>query len=514
MIRFLVSFCLLIFSVQVFSQSKIDEKKRKQFYSRYQEFILDNTKAPIIGNEMIKLAQTPYEKSISYLTVGRYYYDNCDYEKSVDYLQKSYDFAASVDSLDTQLDVLTNLIPAYRRAGLTLQSDENFNLLTKIAKKTPEDVEKMFVSFARAKIADIDRDFCTSAKVRKELYDNLNPVDKNVDIDLRYKFSVLNQLCYVQIKCGTTDIARESMILLDKMYATIDKSKPIKLIDFYYLNKALLFHLEGNKEMAKKNFDEATNIALKTESKVIIKDILTERLNANIDNATDQLKFTKIVSEIDAKMVTTTQNLTYKESMLQSLTFKKLEQKSRILISISIFALTLTIVVIMIFKHNRKISKLKFEAIIRDLNTSKNHFTELTNEKEKNTQAIDIIKNNETETDILKKLESFEKKNLFTTKGISSAQMAVMLKTNTKYLSYILKKYRNSDFSNYINDYRINYIINELHNNPQILKYKISALSEMCGYTTHSQFTYIFKLKKGVSPSQFIYYLSKKEDIL
>lgn len=513
MIRFLVSLFLLFYSAHFFSQATIDESRRRLFYDRYQEFILDNTKASIVGNEMIKLAQTPYESSISYLTVGRYYYDNCDYVKSVDYLQKSYDFAASVDSVDTQLDVLTNLIPAYRRAGLTLQSDENFSLLKKVAKKTTENVQKMYISFAQAKIADIDRDFCTSAKVRKDFFDHLKPIDKNVDIDLRYKFSVLNQLCYVQIKCGTIAIAKESMILLDKMYSRIDKGKPIKLIDFYYLNKALLYNLEGNKKMAKENFDVATEIALKTETKVVIKDILTERLNANLDAAEEQLKFTKIVSEIDAKMVTVTQNLTYKESMMQNLTFKRLEQKSKILISISIIAFILMIIVIVVFRYNRKKAQMRFNEIIRDLNNSKNNITQKSGNNNENV-ATDIIKNNDTEINILRKLESFERKNLFTTKGISSAQMAVMLKTNTKYLSHILKKYRYSDFPNYINDRRINYIIDELNNNPLLLKYKISALSEMCGYTSHSQFTMIFKLKNGVSPSQFIYFLSKENNVL
>ncbi len=90
--------------------------------------------------------------------------------------------------------------------------------------------------------------------------------------------------------------------------------------------------------------------------------------------------------------------------------------------------------------------------------------------------------------------------------------MSVMLKTNSKYLTYILKKYRNSDFSNYINDCRIDYIINEMNSNPQLLQYKIAALAEKCGYTSHSQFTSIFKSKKGISPSELIYFLKKKKE--
>ena len=65
-------------------------------------------------------------------------------------------------------------------------------------------------------------------------------------------------------------------------------------------------------------------------------------------------------------------------------------------------------------------------------------------------------------------LEKFEKEKGFNTKGISTAQMAVSLKTNTKYVNYILKKHRNSDFYNYINDSRINYITRALKEEPKL----------------------------------------------
>ena len=86
--------------------------------------------------------------------------------------------------------------------------------------------------------------------------------------------------------------------------------------------------------------------------------------------------------------------------------------------------------------------------------------------------------------------------------------MAVMLKTNTKYLNYVLKKYRDSDSYNYINTQRINYIVRELHDKPELLQYKIAVLSDMCGYNSHSQFASIFKAVKDISPSQYISFLS------
>lgn len=123
--------------------------------------------------------------------------------------------------------------------------------------------------------------------------------------------------------------------------------------------------------------------------------------------------------------------------------------------------------------------------------------------KENNHKTASII-SKEAEKEIVKNLEVFERKKQFTSQGLSATQMAASLKTNTKYLSFILKKYRGNDFYNYLNEMRINYIVKALYEDPKLLKYKISVLSDMCGYNTHSQFASAFKQIKDITPSQFI----------
>ena len=94
---------------------------------------------------------------------------------------------------------------------------------------------------------------------------------------------------------------------------------------------------------------------------------------------------------------------------------------------------------------------------------------------------------------------------------MSAAKLAVLLKTTPRNLSYLLKKYRNEDFYNYLNNIRIDYISQELRDNPKLLHYKIAAISDMCGYSSHSQFATNFKTKTGISPSQYIQFLQKEE---
>ena len=118
-----------------------------------------------------------------------------------------------------------------------------------------------------------------------------------------------------------------------------------------------------------------------------------------------------------------------------------------------------------------------------------------------------------TKQDLLRKLDRFESSRQFTDRNISIAVLAGKMKTNTKYLSYIINNYRNKDFNSYINELRINYIIGKMEADSRYLNYKISYLAEECGFATHSQFATVFKNITGLSPSTFITYLKKEERV-
>lgn len=105
---------------------------------------------------------------------------------------------------------------------------------------------------------------------------------------------------------------------------------------------------------------------------------------------------------------------------------------------------------------------------------------------------------------LLEKLELFEQNEEYTDSSISLNQLAENLNTNTKYLSEIINTHKNKNFHSYINELRINYIINKLKNNPVYLKYKVSHLAEEAGFSSHSLFSTVFKQVTGHSPASFI----------
>ncbi len=109
-----------------------------------------------------------------------------------------------------------------------------------------------------------------------------------------------------------------------------------------------------------------------------------------------------------------------------------------------------------------------------------------------------------TEQKLLAELKSFEQSALFLDNSLSLTSLATSMHTNTKYLSYIIKTYKETDFNSYINALRVNYIVEKLKNTPEWRKYKIKTLAAEGGFSSHSQFATIFKTFIGLSPSVFI----------
>jgi AraC-like DNA-binding protein len=110
----------------------------------------------------------------------------------------------------------------------------------------------------------------------------------------------------------------------------------------------------------------------------------------------------------------------------------------------------------------------------------------------------------ETEDTLVSKLAQFEKSKQFTKQDMSLALLAAHFDTNTKYLSEVINTHKGKNFNSYINELRINYIIDKLKSNRTYLQYKISYLAEESGFSSHSSFATVFKSVTGISPTVFI----------
>lgn len=205
----------------------------------------------------------------------------------------------------------------------------------------------------------------------------------------------------------------------------------------------------------------------------------------------------------------------------------KAEQQSSIktkLILVVLGLLLLSIMGFVIYRTRKQKELRQFKLILNQLRSTEkdalivqaapNPVTDGIIEPDQNTgdekQKDKAIMTSETEQKLLAALENFESSNFFLDKNLSLTSLATTMSTNTRYLSHVIKHHKKTDFNQYINGLRINYAIEQLQSNPEWRQYKISALAEATGFSTHSQFTAVFKSLKGLSPSAFIKLLIEK----
>lgn len=118
----------------------------------------------------------------------------------------------------------------------------------------------------------------------------------------------------------------------------------------------------------------------------------------------------------------------------------------------------------------------------------------------------------EMEEKLLEKLNNFENTTDFTKQETSLSRLALQFETNTKYLSEVVNSHKQKNFNSYINELRVNYIIDKLKRDPAYLQYKISYLAEDSGFASHSLFATVFKSVTGIPPTTFITIIKDKKE--
>ena len=166
----------------------------------------------------------------------------------------------------------------------------------------------------------------------------------------------------------------------------------------------------------------------------------------------------------------------------------KLEKKEETFISIII-----AIGVILLFSYFYFIRSRKKEKILLEKVNKK------TPEVKKEIEIPSKIVN-----DLIQKLKEFEEKKKYASNNISLSGIAKSFNTNSTYLSKVINTETGKNFTNYINDLRINYIESELKNKPKFRLYSNVALAEECGFNNVKSFSRAFARKNNMSPVQFI----------
>ena len=114
---------------------------------------------------------------------------------------------------------------------------------------------------------------------------------------------------------------------------------------------------------------------------------------------------------------------------------------------------------------------------------------------------------------ILKNLQKFESNKKYLEKDMSLHKIAILLNTNTKYASKVILKYRYKKSIDYINDLKIDFIVDTLKKDTKCRLYTYKALGEEAGFGSTQNFTKAFNRRTGMPPTYFIENLKKEQEL-
>ncbi|WP_312089203.1 AraC family transcriptional regulator [Chryseobacterium sp.] len=473
----------------------------------------------IQGKRLLRVSNSDAEFAAAYGNMGYAKYKLFQYSKAIPLMEKAKEYAYKSNFVRYMFGMNLSLKDTYLKTGLKQKSDECWKELLRIANKYNDDNLNFSVYDVYA------NDFEKVKKYEKAIYyrkKQLDLIKKNSKNELLHA-EIKGIIAYDYLKIDDISNAHKYISDASKIIDDNKKKYEVQELEFYYMVKALFACQNKDIYSSKKYFELALDKAKSKNNKDNFILISEELVKTNIDFPKSRLVFEDYINNQNLKAGEVEKVIKQDEKLKRSEI--KRYNSFAIYLSISVTILLIAIAAIL-FINKRKNKKLvtKVEKILQEaknkeafyntqilqVSDSPQHIIKEKKPELKTDKKQGTVLSEEREKELLSKIEMFEKGEDFIRKGFTMTQMAALLESNAVYINFVLQKYRDKKFNDYINEIKVKYIVKKLVDNPEYLNYKISYLSELCGFGNHSHFTQIFKKELGISPSEFILGLSKK----
>ncbi len=201
------------------------------------------------------------------------------------------------------------------------------------------------------------------------------------------------------------------------------------------------------------------------------------------------------------------------ESEIESLKSKQIADKQSKTYVLIILIVISGAFVFVVFNYRKK--QKKNTVLFQDL-MQKIEALELREQQEgeQKEEVKEIIIDDIKVDEVLKGLSKLEATEYFLRSDCSLGSIAKKTKTNTTYLSKIIKMYKGKNFNSYINELRIDYVLRRLKNDKKFRSFSIVSIAKEIGYKSDNSFTKHFKAKTGLNPSYYIKKIEHMEEQL
>ncbi|HBI01804.1 MAG TPA: AraC family transcriptional regulator [Flavobacterium sp.] len=462
----------------------------KKFRLIYADSLLVKAKATK-SNEIIGSA---------YLTVGAAHYDNKEYTKALDLYISANNYIAKTD--DHYLIHKVKYTIALTKYFLGYY-DEAIALLTQCLDYFKEENDLAYIKSMHA---------ISLCYTQIERYDHSSYFNK-LGMELASEFEMINMIPYFKnaegINLCKQKEYKEAIKLLNESKLELEKKKDYanQITTWFCLgkcywgindkHKAVIYFTRVHEGIQTKKYSRPD---LREGYEILI------QYFGETNELEKELFFIKKLMEFDKEINKEFKYLTYKvhkEYDTKTLLEKKKKIENELASNKKIYLLVVSLLIITLLVvfgwhlHSKKKEKEKFNQIMADLAEKKKATITPANNQNTNLSP-------ELTKSLLKNLEKFEKQKKYLEKDMNLAKLAALLDTNTKYASLIIAEQREKKTTTYINDLKIDYIVELLISNNKFRNYTNKALSDEAGFGSTQIFTLCFKNRIGMSPTSFI----------
>jgi len=515
-----------VFFLLLFLSSMLSAQVEKDFYSLAREAVEKAYQNPddaikFSGNLLLNDNDTEHQIVMSQITALAYTLKG-DYVQSVKASLERYDSGIKNLSPYAGMMLNYNLASQYQNFGLYRQSEKVIQAAVK--EKQNNDIKENVTLAKFYQLEAINLKFLEKpsdafrwlSKSNQYLYKNES--GKSI-------FAIENTILEARLLLRTNRLKEAEKIMAD-VIPDIEKERYPYLYSLAYecLSK---IYFSGEK------YEEALSALEKADAEIKDLDYLPLKIKINEGlmktysalNDTEGYRriydlYTAEKNKTDASKKEGIRNIIKLTEKFRSIDsdsiLRQQKKKFNIVLLISlIFVVSILFIWLYLHYQKRQLEKqqLIFDRLYRNINPDFSEENEQAENKRNKTSRTPSQIPSEVETEILRKLEEFEKSEDYLNKNMTLPTLAGQLETNTRYLSEIINTYKGKNFKMYINELRINHIVRLLATNPAFLNYKISYLAEYCGFTSHSTFSIVFKTITGMSPQEFINKLTKNPEL-
>ncbi|WP_299433257.1 response regulator transcription factor [uncultured Aquimarina sp.] len=514
-------------------------KSPKQLIESIQHSTLEESKIYEIA--LNKISDSDLILAQQHYNIAVFFYKKEEYERSTYYLNKTIKLAKKIED-DTFLSkCYIKLGNAYLKDWKNQKSLDSYDLALKILQKNKNIKYELAVNSGLAMILrrmqQLDKalEVCKNALRLIENSSYKNSIDhvkfltiiSETYLDQRKYDSVLH---YADIGIAMAEPLDYSIghidLLTKKGIVSYNRNKLPQALEHFYsaedilINKKItqkksilnLYYFLASCFYEQKEYNKAISYLKNTEP------LLEEKDSRNIRFIDINNLFAKCYKVIDKKqesiylekvvaLQAQFQHATNKTvNKLHKQNTQKLENKLKARYKEYVFFILLFVcvfIMFILFKYFRKqkSNKVRFDTLIQKINTLE--------PKEKN-QTKSIIIDDKKVNAVLNGLHKLESQEFFLNTDCDLRSMSKKVKTNTTYLSKIIKTHKAASFNDYINDLRIEYALKRLKNDKKFRSFSVKSIALEIGYKTDNSFTKHFKSKTGLNPSYYIKKISNQ----